>query len=70
MAIVITDELMELKAQAEGARPFRRSRLFDKLAECVGSKEYWSWTPQQRLSLGYYLAAERRFESLRKDGPA
>ena len=67
MAIEITRELEELKAQAEGSRPFVVSGLFERLTEKVCTPAYWKdMTATQRLALGYYLATKRRAEMLRE----
>ena len=65
MAITLTDDLRELKAQAEGARPFRPSALYDKLAALPWPK-LRKLEPAERLAIGYYVAAQRRAESLKQ----
>ena len=42
MAIQLDAELLELKAQAEGLKPFRPNALFEKLGEKVCTPR-WSW---------------------------
>lgn len=66
MAIQITAELEELKAQAEGRAPFTPNGLFEKLGELVGGPQYKSMTPAERLALGYYLCARRRARMLKE----
>lgn len=70
MGIQLTQDLEELKAQAEGALPFVPNALFDKLAEQVGEPEYWRLSPTERLKIGYYLAAKRRVELLAAEARA
>lgn len=56
------DDVDELRAQAEGSRPFVEREHYERLA-LLDSKE-WRALPQgARLAVGYYLAAKRRAAS-------
>ena len=57
-------ELKELRAMAEGAKPFRASGLWDKLSALDWS-ELKKLPARERLGVGYYTAAQRRAESLK-----
>ncbi len=65
MAIELTKDLVELKAQAEGAKPFQRQALYERLAE-KDLSEFRKFDPPTRLAIGYYVAARRRVESLKE----
>lgn len=54
-------DIEELRAQAEGERPFRVLALFEKLAAFASEEaDYQRLPPEAKLALGYYLAARRR----------
>lgn len=63
MAITLTAELEELKAQAEGRRPFRVNRILEALVG-IEMKDYWKLDKDTRLAFSFYLTAKRRAESL------
>lgn len=65
MAIKLTDDYEDLKAEAEGLRPFKRRPLYERLKE-LSKAEYESLSPGERLSYGFYLAAERRMETMKE----
>ena len=67
MAVTLTDDLRELKAQAEGAKPFKPSALYDRLAALPWAKIKKMDAPM-RLALGFYTAAQRRAEGLKDSG--
>ncbi len=64
MAITLTDDLQELKAQAEGAKPFKPSALYDRLA-ALPWPQLRKLEPAERLAVGYYTCAQRRAEQMR-----
>lgn len=57
--IVITAEIEELKAQAEGRAPFHEDPRFEALA-AADLAEYRKLDPETRLMLGFYVAAKAR----------
>ena len=65
MAITLTDDLRELKAQAEGAKPFQPSALYDRLLQ-LPWREIAKLPPAERLALGFYTAAQRRREQMKE----
>ncbi len=65
MSIELTSDLAELKAQAEGKRPFRENRILEALAS-LDMAEYRRLDATTRLALGYYLTAKRRAEALKQ----
>lgn len=66
--LVEDEELKRLRAMAEGAKPFERSGLWDKLS-ALDWLELKKLPARECLGLGYYTAAQRRFEAL-KDSAA
>ncbi len=66
--LVEDDELLHLRAQAEGSRPFERSAMWEQLA-ALDLKEFWKLPARERLAVGYYQTARRRAESLLADDP-
>lgn len=66
MSIELTEDLAELKAQAEGLKPFRVQRLYEQLAE-KDLTEFRKFDPATRLAIGYYVAARRRAEQMKGD---
>lgn len=54
-----------MRAMALDERPFKSNPLYERLAEKEPRELLKSLTPGERLSLGYYLAAKRREESLK-----
>ncbi|HEX8503698.1 MAG TPA: hypothetical protein VF659_24145 [Pyrinomonadaceae bacterium] len=67
MSIILTSELEELKAQAEGRRPFRVNKTLEAL-EGIEMKDYWKLDKDTRLAFSFYLTAKRRAEQLQPDG--
>lgn len=63
--IVVTDEIEELKAQAEGRRSFVENETYEALA-ALDLAEYRKLDAETRLALGYYLTAKRRAETLKQ----
>jgi hypothetical protein len=63
MPITLTDDLAELKAQAEGAKPFTPNALLDHLAGLPWPK-LQKLPPAERLAIGYYTCAQRRAEQM------
>jgi len=63
VSIVLTDDLAELKAQAEGKRPFRECKALEALA-ALDLDKYRQLDATTRLALGYYLTAKRRASQL------
>ena len=57
--IVVTAEIEELKAQAEGRTTFVENEMYEALAELDLAK-YRKLDAETRLALGYYLAAKLR----------
>jgi hypothetical protein len=66
--LVEDEELKALRAMAEGTKPFRASRLWDKLSAMPWS-EIKKMPPRERLGIGYYEAARRRVASLQEVVP-
>ncbi|MFL6332020.1 MAG: hypothetical protein ACJ754_01600 [Pyrinomonadaceae bacterium] len=66
--LVEDEELKMLRAMAEGARPFERSGLWERLAAKEWA-EIKKLPPRERLGIGYYEAARRRVESLKEVVP-
>ena len=65
MTTLVEDaELKRLRAMAEGAKPFKESRLWERLAS-LDLKEFWRLPARERLAVGYYQTARRRAETLR-----
>jgi hypothetical protein len=60
-------ELQRLRSMAEGAKPFERSGLWERLA-ALDLKEIKALPARERLGVGYYECARRRVESLRSEG--
>ena len=65
--IVITDEIEELKAQAESKKPFVENEAYEALAE-LDLAEYRKLDAQTRLALGFYITARARIRI--PQGPA
>ena len=63
--LVMDGELESLKAQASGAKPFRRSGLYERLA-ALDLKEFYKLPARERLAVGFYATAKRRAEALRE----
>jgi hypothetical protein len=63
MPIELTEDLAELKAQAEGSKPFKVQPLYERLAE-KDLTEFRKFDPTTRLAIGFYVAAKRRAEAL------
>jgi hypothetical protein len=62
VSIELTDKLAELKAQAEGKRPFVENRILEALAS-LDMAEYRRLDAVTKLALGYYLTAKRRADT-------
>jgi hypothetical protein len=62
--LVEDDELLRLRAMAEGTKPFVKSGLWARLA-ALDQKEFMKLPPRERLGAGYYAAALRRCEMLK-----
>jgi hypothetical protein len=54
----------EMRAMAEGSKPFTPSGLWARLA-ALDQKEFMQLPPRERLGAGYYQAALRRREILK-----
>jgi hypothetical protein len=65
-SLVEDAELQRLRAMAEGSKPFVRSGLWDRLSAMEWA-EIKKLPARERLGVGYYTAAQRRVESLKKD---
>jgi hypothetical protein len=59
-------ELLELRAMADGSRPFRTNGLWEKMS-ALDLKEIIKLPPRERLGVGYYTAGRRRAEQLRPE---
>ncbi len=68
MAIELTKDLLELKAQAEGSKPFKVQALYERLAE-KDLSEFRRFDPTTRLAIGYYVAARRRAAQIEEVAP-
>jgi hypothetical protein len=65
--LVEDEDLLRLRAMAEGTKPFERSVLWERLS-ALDRSELKKLPARERLSVGYYTAAQRRVESLREAG--
>lgn len=67
--IEMDDELLDLKAQAEGRTVFVRSDYYESIHERVSadSQQQWKLLPTVRLKFNFYMTARRRAESLKGD---
>lgn len=65
MAITLTRELEELKAQAQGRRPFRENKILEALVG-ISMKDYWKLDKDTRLAFSFYLTARRKHEQMRE----
>jgi hypothetical protein len=63
--IVVTEEIEELKAQAEGRRPFVENETYEAFA-ALDMIEYRQLDTTTKLALGYYLTAKGRAEPLKQ----
>jgi hypothetical protein len=61
--LVEDDELKNLRAQAEGSKPFQRSGLWERLA-ALDLKAFYRLPARERLAVGYYTTARRKAEAL------
>jgi hypothetical protein len=59
------EELLDLRAMAEGSRKFEESGLWERLSS-LDMKEFMKLPARERLAVGYYLSAKRKFESLKE----
>jgi hypothetical protein len=66
MAIRLSKNYETLKAMAEGRAAFRVMPYYEKLAE-LEQREHDALPAQERLDVGLYLTAKRRYEMLRAD---
>jgi hypothetical protein len=64
--LVEDEELKRFRAMAEGGLDFEASGLWERFA-ALDLKEFNRLPPRERLAAGYYVAAKRRVESLKKD---
>jgi hypothetical protein len=62
--LVMDGALESLKAQAEGAQPFTRSGLYERLS-ALDLKEFYKLPARERLAVGFYQTAKRRAEALK-----
>jgi hypothetical protein len=58
------EELLRLKAMAEGSKPFEPSGLWDKLS-ALDLPEIKKLPARERLGVGYYTAAQLRVDALK-----
>jgi hypothetical protein len=65
VAIKLTGDYEELKAEAEGRKSFRRRPIYERLKP-LSKKEYDALSPGERLSFGLYLTAERLAASMKE----
>lgn len=63
--LIEDDELMRLRAMAEGTKRFEVSGLWEKL-EALDLPEVKKLPPRERLGLGYYVAAKRKAAALKE----
>lgn len=63
--LVEDEELLRLRAMAEGSKRFERSGLWERLA-ALDLREIKKLPARERLGVGYYVAAQRRVESLKE----
>jgi hypothetical protein len=70
--IVMDDDLLALRAQAEGRSPFVRDEYYEQIHERVNedSKALWKLLPTVRLKFNFYMTARRLAESLKEEVPA
>lgn len=61
--LVEDEELLRLRAMADGSRKFEESRLWERLS-ALDTKEIFKLPPRERLGVGYYAAAKRRATAL------
>lgn len=64
--LVEDQELQRLRAMAEGSKPFKESRLWERLA-ALDLKEFWKLPARERLGVGYYQTARRRATPLSRE---
>ena len=64
--LIEDDELKELRAQAEGSKPFRESALWERLA-ALDLPEFMKLPARERLAIGYYQTAKRRRDALKEE---
>lgn len=65
--LVEDKELLRLREMAEGSRPFRASRLWDRLSAMPWA-EIKRLPARERLGIGYYEAGRRRVVALKGGG--
>lgn len=63
--LIEDDELLRLRAMADGSRRFEESGLWEKLS-ALEWKELKRLPARERLGLGYYAAAKRRAEQMKE----
>lgn len=61
--LVEDEELLRLRAMAEGSKPFEESRLWERLA-ALDLREFMKLPARERLAVGYYQTAKRRLAAL------
>jgi hypothetical protein len=66
--IEMDNELLDLKAQAEGRAVFKRSDYYEGIHERVSEqpREQWKLLPSVRLKFNFYMTARRLAESLKE----
>lgn len=64
--LVEDEELQCLRVMAEGSKPFKESRLWERLA-ALDLKEFWKLPAREQLAVGYYQTAKRRADVLARD---
>lgn len=67
--LVEDEELLRLRAMAEGSKPFEVSGLWERLA-AKDWGEFKKLPARERLAVGYYQAAKRRMEALKERSTA
>jgi hypothetical protein len=63
--LIEDEELLRLRAMAEGSKPFMPSGLWAQLA-ALEQKQFMQLPPRERLGAGYYQAALRRREQMKR----
>jgi hypothetical protein len=62
--LVEDDELLRLRAMADGSRSFETSVLWERMSN-LSLKDIKRLPARERLGVGYYTAAKRKAESLK-----
>jgi hypothetical protein len=61
--LVEDEELRNLRAMADGSKPFEQSGPWERFA-ALDLREFAKLPARERLACGYYVAAKRRRDSL------